>query len=237
MYNRNKRKFYWLMTILLLIFIPFISIGYSALQSALEIRGDVTSLYIYEGNNLFLTLENLEHTGTCMTKYNGEVTDSVGVTTTATNVYFDKCENQRNVIFGGFCWQVIRTTENGGTKLLYNGEPDGGKCESTRGDHKGIIGSYGSVTSLSAEYLYGSTFTYDTTNNNFTLVDTQLATWNNSTYENLIGKYTCKNTTGTCTTLYNINSASTSTHAYSSSHTISTTNYAQIGTNSYNNNL
>ena len=47
---------------------------------------------------------------TCITKYEGNVTDQVGQTVAATNVYFDNCADKRNIIFGGFCWQVLRTT-------------------------------------------------------------------------------------------------------------------------------
>ena len=170
----------------------------------------------------------------CFTKYTGQVTDRVGQTVTASNVYFNKCADKRNIIFNNMCWQMIRTTENSGIKMIYNGDVVDGKCESTRGDHKGIVGATGSSETLNAEYLYGDSFTYDITNNTFTLTDTTTATWNDSTYENLLGKFTCKNTEGTCTTLYNVNGYSNSTTAYTSSYTIGDTNYAQIGTSAYN---
>ena len=171
----------------------------------------------------------------CFTKYTREVTDEVGVTkTNAENVYYNRCVDKRNIIFGGFCWQMIRTTETGGIKMIYNGEPVDGKCESTRSTHKGIVGAGGSTQTLNAEYLYGDSFTYDITTNTFTLTDTTTATWSDSTYENLLGKFTCKNTEGTCTTLYNVNGYSNNTTAYTSSYTIGDTNYAQIGTSSFN---
>lgn len=34
-----------------------------------------------------------------------------------------------NVIFGGFCWRIIRTTDTGGVKMIYNGTPVDNKCE------------------------------------------------------------------------------------------------------------
>ena len=37
--------------------------------------------------------------------------------------------NKNNVLFGGFCWQIYRTTDSGGVKILYNGQPNDGKCE------------------------------------------------------------------------------------------------------------
>ena len=171
----------------------------------------------------------------CFTKYEGQVTDQVGQTVTAQNVYFNKCADKRNIKFAGYCWQMIRTTETGGIKMIYNGEPDNdGECGSSRGDHKGIVGADGSTQTLNASYLYGDSFTYDITNSTFTLTDTTTATWSDSTYENLLGKFTCKNTTGTCTTLYNVNGYSSNTTAYTSSYTIGDTNYAQIGTSSFN---
>ena len=171
----------------------------------------------------------------CFTKYEGNVTDRVGVTEEATNVYFDKCADKRNIIFGGYCWQVIRTTQTGGIKMIYNGEPDGsGQCGSSRDDHKGIVGANSSTQNLDTEYLYGATFTYNTTTSEFTLVDTESSTWSDSTYQNILGKFTCKNTNGQCTTLYNINGYSDSTTAYTSSYTIGNTNFAQIGNSSYN---
>ena len=36
--------------------------------------------------------------------------------------------DKRNVLFAGFCWQSIRTTDSGGVKLLYNGPATDGQC-------------------------------------------------------------------------------------------------------------
>ncbi len=168
----------------------------------------------------------------CMYQYTGAVTDEVGVTkTNAENVYYNRCSDKRNIKFAGYCWQMIRTTETGGIKMIYNGEPDqNGQCGSSRANHKGIVGANSSTETLNAEYLYGTTFTYNTTTSEFTLVDTTSATWSDSTYQNLLGKFTCKNITGTCTTLYSVNGYSNATTAYTSSYTIGDTNYSQIVT-------
>ena len=172
----------------------------------------------------------------CIYQYTFAVTDEVGVTkTSAENVYYNRCADKRNVIFGGFCWQMIRTTETGGIKMIYNGEPDqNGECGSSRADHKGIVQSNFISQNMGSSYLYGSSFTYNTSTNEFTLVDTTSATWSSSTYLNLIGKFTCKSTSNTCTTLYEINSYVSNTNAYVSYYTITDTNYAQIGTSSFN---
>ena len=163
-----------------------------------------TTIEIEKLPKLYDTVVGLsEENPACLTKYEGDVTDAVEKTVAATNVYFDECDDRRNIIFGGFCWQVVRTTETKGTKLIYNGEPDqNGECGTSRDDHKGIVQSNNDDQTLSANYLYGSSFTYDTTNNKFTLTDTTRATWSDSTYENLIGKFTCKTTNDECATFF-----------------------------------
>ncbi len=171
----------------------------------------------------------------CFTKYTGQVTDQPNQTVTASNVYFNKCADKRNIIFNNMCWQMIRTTETGGIKMIYNGEPDNnGECGSFRSNHKGIVQSDDNTQTLNSSYLYGSSFTYDTSTSNFTLTDTETATWSDSTYEDLIGKFTCKSSSDTCTTIYQINAYKSNTQGYASPYSIGDTNYAQIGTSSYN---
>ena len=43
----------------------------------------------------------------------------------------DKVNN--NIIFNNMCWKIIRTTENNGVKIIYNGTPTDGKCETQTG--------------------------------------------------------------------------------------------------------
>ena len=47
--------------------------------------------------------------------------------------YFRGNIDYNNVIFGGFCWQMIRSTETGGIKMVYNGEvtDNGTTCTNT----------------------------------------------------------------------------------------------------------
>ena len=178
-----------------------------------------------------LKIEN----SSCFIKYTDSVTDEVGNTVSeATNVYFNRCVNKRNIIFNNMCWQMIRTTETGGIKMIYNGDVVDGKCLSSRKGHKGIVQQNNTDQTLSSSYLYGSSFTYDTENNTFTLIDATTAMWSDSTYENLIGKFTCKTTSDTCSTLYQINGYKSNTQGYSTAYTIGYTNYAQIGISSFN---
>lgn len=47
-------------------------------------------------------------------------------------VYYYRGEvNDNNVIYGGYCWKIVRTTSTGGIKLVYNGLPSSGTCTGT----------------------------------------------------------------------------------------------------------
>ena len=189
-----------------------------------------------EESNLSPFLLNLiEDNPTCMTKYEGQVTDSVGVTTTANNVYFNKCADKRNIIFNNMCWQMIRTTETGGMKLIYNGIPVNNKCESTRSNQPVIYDSSQMYTvELDSEYVYGNSFSYDISTGRFTLLDTFTESWSDSTYENLLGKYTCAGDYGTCVYMYQVVDYFASDGAYGMQYQISSGVYPIIGTSSFN---
>ena len=68
--------------------------------------------------DLYHTIENrYNEDKTYLGLYTGE-----GADTYANPVYYYKgnVENN-NVLFGGFCWKIVRTTETGGIKMVYNG--------------------------------------------------------------------------------------------------------------------
>lgn len=103
---------------------------------------------------------------------------------------------KNNVIFGNLCWQMIRTTDTGGVKLLYNGEVVDNKCSSSRGNHVGY--SYLQHQSLLDSYYYGTSYIYDKENNTFKL-DGDITTGSID-----VGKYTCRSTSqnDSCSTIY-----------------------------------
>lgn len=45
--------------------------------------------------------------------------------------YYRGDVDNNNVIFANFCWKIVRTTETGGVKLVYNGIPTDGTCNNT----------------------------------------------------------------------------------------------------------
>ena len=94
------------------------------------------------GVKLYNLIKNNADTTTAINyKIRSGVSGTNGIyTTTATEgnvpVYYyrgdaDKVNN--NIIFNNMCWKIIRTTENNGVKIIYNGTPTDGKCETQTG--------------------------------------------------------------------------------------------------------
>ena len=101
-------------------------------------------------------------------KYDHLVTDEVGKTVQATNVYFATSQITNNVLFGNFCWQIVRTTEIGGLKMIYNGLPVNGTCPAGRNYEDRIIGKskYNDKNNSPAYsgYMYNTVYTRNTEN-------------------------------------------------------------------------
>ena len=51
-------------------------------------------------------------------------------------VYFFRGTHQlkNNLLYANLCWKIVRTTETGGVRVVYNGTPVNGKCTNTTGD-------------------------------------------------------------------------------------------------------
>ena len=43
-----------------------------------------------------------------------------------------------NLLYANICWKIVRTTETGGVRVVYNGAPVGGKCTNTTGSNTQI---------------------------------------------------------------------------------------------------
>src|SRR5574344_1712899 len=50
-----------------------------------------------------------------------------------TSYYYRGAVTTNNVIFGGFCWKVIRINGDGTTRVIYNGTPTSNQCTTTTG--------------------------------------------------------------------------------------------------------
>ena len=45
---------------------------------------------------------------------------------------------KNNLLYANHCWKIVRTTETGGVRVVYNGAPVNGKCTNTKGDNTQI---------------------------------------------------------------------------------------------------
>ena len=101
--------------------------------------------------------------------------------------------------------------DNGNVHLISGGAPE---CVATYVDSKNTSTSY---TSFNSSYKYGSTYTFNKETGEFTLSgNVSTFTWSSSTSSNILAnyKYTCRNSSGTCTQLYELSSSYSNTQAY-----------------------
>lgn len=116
----------------------FISVGYSVLSTNLEIDGSAKVLKYEEpvientwkkdallDTNIDFSKVSSATNGRGLYIRSGTENDENPI------YYFRGDVSNNNVLFGGFCWKIIRSTENGGTKLLYSGTPTNGECNNT----------------------------------------------------------------------------------------------------------
>lgn len=100
---------------------------------------------------------------------NGKGVYSTTNTDSGKEVYFYRGDvNNNNVLFGGFCWKIVRTTETGGVKLIYNGVVNNGICNA---ESKTIGNTYWNSlindnTYVGYKYGNANATTYDSTHTN-----------------------------------------------------------------------
>ena len=74
--------------------------------------------------------------------------------------YYRGAVDNNNLLFANFCWKIVRTTETGGIKLIYNGLPSNGTCNNT-GDSTQIGTSAFNTPNNSPTYvgyMYGTVY-------------------------------------------------------------------------------
>ena len=166
-------------------------------------------------------------------------------TNTENNVpvyYYRGAVDNNHVLFANFCWRIVRTTETGGVKLIYDGKPSNGQCNNTKeattigniqfntsNNSPAYVGymyntahtaSSKDITTLSGNIVFGNDATYDASTKKYTLKDTKTLTnpsnWNTE-YSNYTDKYhyTCFSSGTTCQSVYYIHTIySGDKHAY-----------------------
>ena len=194
------------------------------------------SCYLYfdykEDKSLYRTIKKRAKTDTTyLALYRGE-----GADTYANPVYYYKGNVQNNnVLFGGFCWKIVRTTETGGVKIVYNGVQKNGSCNNTGTDSQiaesAFNNDYNSLAYVGYMYntvypylrksmssqsniVFGNSFNYNSNNGTYTLTDTKtVATWSSGYNTIKNNHYTCMTTGTTCSSIYYVYNTSSS-YAY-----------------------
>ena len=197
-------------------------------EETLQRLAKLNSNYTYTSNsNKCLTTDS---TG-MITNYNSPASTSIICSMEddyGTSYYLRGNHQDNNVKFANMCWKIIRVTGTGGIKMIYNGDLDAnGKCTTTSGEHNGLSGTI--LYSQTGNKPYGSSYT----KNGSTYTLTNISTLNYpSEYEQILGKYTCGSTSSTCSSLYAvIGEYDSKVYAVNLDQS---TNYAQIGTSSFN---
>ena len=229
-----------LFIIMLCCITTLISVGFSALNKNLNIAGDID--YEINAPTLYNVLKKEAKLGTYAQEFTGDHRDSFTEEPIA-GIYHWKADDNTeaatildkwNVIFGGFCWQMLRTTDTGGVKLIYNGSPTDGTCNNTGIDQQIGTSKFNTNSSSLADvgYMYNTRYTYNSkssiytdvlarigmtgssnyyygtgitySNGTYTLTGITQDTWTN-TYSSSSGLYTCRSTTDTtCSTVFYI---------------------------------
>lgn len=140
-------------------------------------------------------------------------------------VYYYRGIVDNHIIFANFCWRIIRTTETGGIKLIYDGVPNDGQCNNKGEDTTIGISSFNiehnspaysgymygikyvysnkNMSSLSGKIIFGNDVIYNTTTNKYTLKETYSfdipSNWSKE-YSTITSKYhyTCFTSNNTC---------------------------------------
>lgn len=186
-----------------------------------------------KNNTLYGVFKKNAESGTYVKEYTGSHQDSMNAALSTEKIYYwdgtndDDAEailEKNNVIFGGFCWQMIRTTDTGGVKLIYNGTVEDGKCLSSRSSRSIGQSQFNSKDSSLADigymynkryenkmfyldsknYKYSKSFTWD--GSKYILDNDSSITYKYNSYSydiNFLNNnhYTCWNTSGECTTI------------------------------------
>ncbi|MBQ3307277.1 MAG: hypothetical protein IJG68_03680 [Bacilli bacterium] len=112
------------------------------------LQADSSSIEVFHPFSLYNIFKTeVDNNSGLVLEYSGDHKDSFTVDGNK-RIYYWYAKNDNNantikekwnIIFGGFCWQMFRTTDTGGTKIIYNGIPNDGKCIASGND--AIIGN------------------------------------------------------------------------------------------------
>ncbi len=165
-----------------------------------------------EGNHLYNIVLGDTTTGQGY-KYTDPVSDTLTDSNEPVYIYHGneaKTGTKNHIIFNNMCWLMMRTTQTGGIKIIYNGVPDNGACTATSSNNYAFQSAYANSSDLSLSsvgYMYkdssltqyrenpnGMKFAESVTYNDgkYTLVNPAYQTYPDKTHH-----YTCGNSIDT----------------------------------------
>lgn len=169
--------------------------------------------------------------------------------------------DNNNVIFNDYCWKIIRTTDTGGVKMIYNGKVSNGTCNNTGYDST-LNGRSSTKYNLYNNslayigYMYGEPYKFSGTKITEGMVFGKSISYNNGEYslneietvskEDVVRSdkynlmYTCLNNNSKCSTVYYVyNYTTTSTIYYMEMYDVDSLENAVLNTknNKYNSNI
>ena len=171
-----------------------------SLQPGIEVTGGsgtATDPFVIAKPSLYDYIKNNADTTTTINFSKTSASNSTNGIYMTTNtegnvpVYYYRGNVDNRVIFANFCWRIVRTTEAGGVKLIYDGVPSNGQCSNT-GDAATIGKSAFNTNNDNAYvgYMYGtagsSTYASTHVNTNDSTIKGVIDTW----YKNNMTSYT-----------------------------------------------
>lgn len=190
---------------------PYKDVTYKATWSKASLNKSVDGT-VAEKATLYGVLRDEVSNGGAVKEYTGKHQDSISGVGSSKIYYYTanndtsgaEILNKNNVLFAGMCWQMIRTTDTGDVRMIYNGAVDSnGSCGT---DRKGQYAFSGiEAITLNSKHYYGTDYTYDSILKKFKAAGNKLAI-DTAKPSSLIGSYTCLNTQKnvSCSTLYQV---------------------------------
>lgn len=190
---------------------PYKDVTYKATWSKASLNKSVDGT-VAEKATLYGVLRDEVSNGGAVKEYTGKHQDSISGVGSSKIYYYTanndtsgaEILNKNNVLFAGMCWQMIRTTDTGDVRMIYNGAVDSnGSCGT---DRKGQYAFSGiEAITLNSKHYYGTDYTYDSILKKFKAAGNKLAI-DTANPSSLIGSYTCLNTQKnvSCSTLYQV---------------------------------
>ena len=196
---------------------------------------------IAEKATLYGVLRDEVSNGGVAKEYTGKHQDSVDGSGSSKIYYYTASNDtdgttvlsKNNVVFAGMCWQMIRTTDTGDVRMIYNGDVDSNDgCGTDRKNHPNYSGI--EEITLNVKHKYSTDYSYNKTLKKFKVAG-DLVTVDTSNPSSLIGTYTCLNShkAVSCSTLYQVLYVKDS-KVYAAA-IKSSDNYNSIGSSVFNN--